>query len=286
MQCGVVRGVDENIIHVNGDVAFVDELTEEVVHHGLEGGGGICEAKEHDHWLKEAAIRFERGLPLVAIAHTDIVVPPTDIQLRKERRPAAVHPCESIHELSDEWEWGGVVHSEGVQSAVILDRSEITIFLLNEEEGECIRGFGLADVSLFKVLCDEFLQGDVFTRGQRVDFAVHRIRGVWFQINGVIPLARFREAMCSVFTEYFHMFVVMGQDDLVPGAYSFIGGLLCKLLCYRGFRNASRVDLHDVEVQLLSGFKERLVSDCGPHSRDPYRAHWFPRCHSFGADND
>ena len=88
-----------------------------------------------------------------------------DIQLRKERRPAAVHSRESIHEFPDEREQGGIADGEGVQSAVVLDRSEIAIFLFNEEERECIRGFGLADVSLFKVLRNELLQSDVFSRG-------------------------------------------------------------------------------------------------------------------------
>ena len=131
----------------------------------MEGCGGVCEAKEHDHRFEEALIRLEHSLPLVAIAHVNIVIPPTDIQLRKERRPAAVHSRESIHELLDEQEWGSIADSEGVQSAIVLDWSEIAIFLFNEEEGECIRGFGLADISLFKVLCNELLQSDVFSRG-------------------------------------------------------------------------------------------------------------------------
>ena len=106
--------MDEDIIHINCDVALSDEFVKEVVHHRLEGGGGICEAKEHDHWFEEAAIRFECGFPLVTVTHTDIVIPPTDIQLHKERRPAAVHSCESIHKLSDEREWGGIANSERV----------------------------------------------------------------------------------------------------------------------------------------------------------------------------
>ena len=79
MQCGVVRGVDKDVVHIYGDIAFIDEFAEEVIHHRLEGGGGIREAKEHDHWFEETAIRLERGLPLVAVFHTNVVVPPTDI---------------------------------------------------------------------------------------------------------------------------------------------------------------------------------------------------------------
>jgi hypothetical protein len=133
--------VNEDVVHVNRNVSFIDEFAEKVIHHGLEGGGGIREAKEHDHWFEQAAICLERGFPLVTIAHANVVVPPTDIQLRKERRPAAVHSRESIHKLSYEWEWGGVANGKGIQSAIILDRSEITILLFNEEERERVRGF-------------------------------------------------------------------------------------------------------------------------------------------------
>jgi hypothetical protein len=94
--------VDENVVHVDCNVAFVNEVMEEVVHHRLEGGGGIREAKKHDHRFKEATIGFERGFPLVTVMHADVVIPPTDIQLRKERRPAAVHSRESIHKFPDE----------------------------------------------------------------------------------------------------------------------------------------------------------------------------------------
>ena len=131
----------------------------------MESHGGIREAKEHDHWLEEAAIRLECSLPLVAIAHANVVVSPTDIQLRKERRPAAMHSRKSIHEFPDKREWGGIANGEGVQSAVVLDRLEIAIFLFYEEKRECVRGFGLADVSLFKVFRNKFLQRDVFSRG-------------------------------------------------------------------------------------------------------------------------
>ena len=132
--------MDEDVVHVDCNIAFVDEFTEKMIHHRLESCGCIREAKEHDHWFEEAAIRLECGLPLIAISHTDVVVPLTDIQLRKERRPVAVYPCESIHELSDEQEWGGIANGECVQSAVVLNGSKIAILLLDEEEWECVGG--------------------------------------------------------------------------------------------------------------------------------------------------
>ena len=80
----------------------------------MEGGGGIRKAEEHDHQFKETVVHLERSLPLITVTHADVVVPPSDIQLRKERRPAAVHSRESIHKLPDEREWGGVTDGERV----------------------------------------------------------------------------------------------------------------------------------------------------------------------------
>jgi hypothetical protein len=89
--------VDQNVIHVDCDVSFIDELAKDEIHHGLEGGWGICEAKEHDHQFEEATIRFEGRLPLVTIANAYIVVPPPNIQLREECRSVTMHSRESIH---------------------------------------------------------------------------------------------------------------------------------------------------------------------------------------------
>ena len=149
--------MDEDVIHVNCDITFIDEFAEEVIHHRLKGGGGVCEAKEHDHRFEEATIRLECSLPLVAVAHANVVISPSDIQLRKERRPAAVHSRESVHELPDEWKRGGIANGERVESSVILDGSEIAILLLDKEEWKRVRGLGLADVPLFKVFCNELL---------------------------------------------------------------------------------------------------------------------------------
>ena len=59
-----------------------------------------------------------------------------------------MHSRELIHELPDEREWGGVSDGKGVQLVIVLDGSEITILLLDEEEGKCIGGLGLANISL------------------------------------------------------------------------------------------------------------------------------------------
>jgi hypothetical protein len=71
-----------------------------MVHHQLEAGWGIGESEEHHHWFKEALVHLECGLPLVAIADSNVVVPPLDIKLCKECQSVTVHSRELIHEFS------------------------------------------------------------------------------------------------------------------------------------------------------------------------------------------
>jgi hypothetical protein len=139
--------VDKNVIHVDGDIAFVNEFAEKVIHHGLKGGWGIGESKEHHHWFEQTAICLECGLPLVTIADPNIVITPADIQLRKERRPAAMHSRELIHELPDEQKQGSISDGECVQPVVVLDGSKVTILLLHKKEREHVRGLGLTNIS-------------------------------------------------------------------------------------------------------------------------------------------
>ena len=89
--------MDQNVIHVDRDVTFIDEVTKDEIHHGLEGGRGIHEAEEHDHRFEKAVVRFEGHLPLVTIANAYVVVSPPDIQLCEKCRSATVHSHESIH---------------------------------------------------------------------------------------------------------------------------------------------------------------------------------------------
>ena len=100
MEFYVVWRVNEDIVHVNGDVAFVDQFAKDEVHHGLERGGGVREAEKHDHGFKEATIRLKGGFPLIAVSNTYVVVSPSNVQLHEECRSATVHSREAIHKFS------------------------------------------------------------------------------------------------------------------------------------------------------------------------------------------
>src|SRR5882672_3571887 len=48
---------DEDVIHVDDHNSFVDELSEDVVHHHLEFHWTVSETKEHDKRFKQASVR-------------------------------------------------------------------------------------------------------------------------------------------------------------------------------------------------------------------------------------
>ena len=141
MQDSVVWSVDKNVVHVDRDISFVDEVAENEIHHGLKSGQGVCESEKHNHWFEQAAICFEGCFPLVSIANAYVIVSPSDIQLREECQSATMHSRESIHQLLYQWQWGGVSHSEHVEFAIVLHWTKVSVLLFNEEKWERVWGF-------------------------------------------------------------------------------------------------------------------------------------------------
>ena len=71
---------DEDVIHVDDHNSFVDELSEDVVHHHLEHCWAVSETKEHDKGFKQASVHPKGHLPLISIFDSHIVVSPLDVQ--------------------------------------------------------------------------------------------------------------------------------------------------------------------------------------------------------------
>ena len=111
-------GVYQAIVHIDHHIPFIDEVLEDVVHHGLEGGRAVGEAEEHDHGFKEAPIRSEGGFPLVSDSH--IVVSPTDIQFRKVPGLGVRNPVDNVWYKG---QWVGVLHRHCIELSVVLDKS-------------------------------------------------------------------------------------------------------------------------------------------------------------------
>src|SRR5882757_10055762 len=72
---------DEDVIQVDTDHTLGDEILENVIHHGLEGGWAVSETEEHHQRFEESSVGAECSLPFITFLDTDIVVPPSDIKL-------------------------------------------------------------------------------------------------------------------------------------------------------------------------------------------------------------
>jgi hypothetical protein len=122
-----LRG-DEDVVEVNTDGSFHDEVLEDVVHHCLEGGGRVSESEKHHQGFEESAIHTKRCLSLITFLHLNIVVTPSHIELRKVFRTAKL-----VDKFQDEWEGVPIFDHEGVQRSVVLYEAESAILLLDEE---------------------------------------------------------------------------------------------------------------------------------------------------------
>ena len=138
------KGLHENedVIQIHHHYSFHNEFSENVVHHGLEGGRTVSEAEEHHQWLKQSVVGAEGGLPFIPFFHVDVIETPSDIQLCEVSCPS-----EFLYQLGDEREWVLVLHCDGIQGTVVLHQVEGSIFLFDEEDRRGHRGFGRLDVA-------------------------------------------------------------------------------------------------------------------------------------------
>jgi hypothetical protein len=90
---------EDDVVQVDTNHTFLDEILEDVIHHGLEGGWTVGETKEHDQGSKESPVGAECSLPLIAFLDPDIVAPPADIQFCE-----VACTTETVHEVRNQWE--------------------------------------------------------------------------------------------------------------------------------------------------------------------------------------
>jgi len=66
---------DEDIIHVDDHNTFVDELSEDIIHHCLENCQTIGQTKEHDKRFKQVSVHPKGCLPLISVFDPHILYP-------------------------------------------------------------------------------------------------------------------------------------------------------------------------------------------------------------------
>jgi len=108
----------------------------------LEGGGTVGHSEKHYERLEETVVSVEGRLPFISGLDTYVIETPSDIKFCEV--PGSV---ELGDEFGDEKEGVPVLDGYGVQRAIVLDQSEPTIFLFNEEHKGHYGGLGRSDSS-------------------------------------------------------------------------------------------------------------------------------------------
>jgi hypothetical protein len=75
---------DKDVVQIDCDFAFSNQICKYGVHQRLESGGRVGEPKEHNAWLEETLVGDEGCLPFIAFFDSDIVVAPTNIKLGED----------------------------------------------------------------------------------------------------------------------------------------------------------------------------------------------------------
>src|SRR6266436_3904386 len=121
---------DEDVIQVDTDHTLSDEILENVIHHGLEGGWAVSETEEHHQRFEESSVGAECSLPFITFLDTDIVVPPLDIQLGEVSCAS-----ETIDKVRNERKRIDILDSLCIECPIVLDKSERSSFFLMKNTG-------------------------------------------------------------------------------------------------------------------------------------------------------
>ena len=130
---GCVRGVNEEVVHVNDKPSVCDHIAKRVIHEVLESGGGIGETEEHHRRFKESFMGDEGSLPLMSVFDLDIIVSPSDIELGEDFRP-----LKFINEVRNEGKRVCIMDGVFIDIVIVLTGSEATVLLFNKEERGCL----------------------------------------------------------------------------------------------------------------------------------------------------
>ena len=107
LELTLTLGKDQYVIHVHTNCAIPDQLHKDVIHHCLEGCRAVCQAKEHHQGFEQPPVRVKGGLPFVPVLHSDIVIPPSDVEFGE-----VPGPSEGLDEVVDEEEQVLVFHGD------------------------------------------------------------------------------------------------------------------------------------------------------------------------------
>jgi hypothetical protein len=140
-------GVNGDVIHIYGEPSLSHLFTKDGVHHYLERGGGVGEAKKHHHGFEEPFWSEEGSFPFVPWLNSDVVVSPADVELCEEGIATKVVDC-----LRDQGRNIAISFCPFVHRSVVLYRAQFSILPFDEEKVGGIGAPQLADCTPFQML--------------------------------------------------------------------------------------------------------------------------------------
>jgi hypothetical protein len=185
------RCEDKDIVQVDSDLALNDQVSEDRVHEGLEGGRRVGESEEHDKRFKESLVGGEGSLPFL---DTDVVVSPTNVELGE-----VLGALESVDDIRDEGERVPVLDCDLVELPIVLHKAELAVLLLDKEDWQCDQGLGWLDVAFPEVLFEEIDEFLLFVRQHGVDLGAYVGWGVRSEVDGMVPGLVSRETFRLLF---------------------------------------------------------------------------------------
>ena len=133
----------------------------------------------------------------VPLFYLDVIVLPSDVQLRVD-----VSPSQVANERGNEGERVLVAHCLFVDFLIVLHRSQLPILLLDEEERQSIRRDGWSNIPLCQLFVNEVVKSFVLSAGHGVDRAVNGIGDPLLEIDSVVPGPQGGEALSLLFAEH------------------------------------------------------------------------------------
>ena len=114
---------DVDVIHVDDCNSFINELSEDVIHH-LEHRWAVSGTKEHDKRFEPALVCPKGHLPLISVLDSHVVVSPLDIQFGEVLCFGSGH---HIEDVGNQGQGVGIIYSHCIELTVVLDEAEASI---------------------------------------------------------------------------------------------------------------------------------------------------------------
>jgi hypothetical protein len=84
VEVNVVMCCNEHVIHVDHQPSQKDFFGKDCIHHHLESCWGVGQPKKHYRWFEKALVHHEGHFPFISCFDTDVVVPPSNIELGEQ----------------------------------------------------------------------------------------------------------------------------------------------------------------------------------------------------------